>query len=151
MAGRYPKPDGERRNTHAPAFGWIVLAPKPRVKVPVLPPGSWSAATLDWWRLLWRRPQAVMWDPSGMSLWAAARLYEAMVQGDSAIAPLSAELRQIEDRHGLNPKAMLQLRWRVADPGDLEGVAAVPVASGPSSTSPRSARRRRVLRALDAS
>lgn len=24
-------------------------------------------------------------------------------------------MRQIEDRHGLNPKAMLQLRWRIVD------------------------------------
>jgi hypothetical protein len=130
-----------------PTFGWTVLAPKPRVKMPALPTGKWSAETRQWWRVLWRRPQAVMWDPTGLSLRTAARLYEAIVRGESALAPLSAELRQIEDRHGLNPRAMLQLRWRIADPGDLEGVAAGPDSTpGAGESSLPAARRRRLLR-----
>jgi hypothetical protein len=50
-----------------------------------------------------------------------------MVAGGD-IVRIAAEMRQHEDRHGLNPKAMLQLRWRVAageDQLDEQPAAAV--------------------------
>lgn len=74
-----------------------------------------------------------------MSLHGAARIYDRIVT-DGTSVPLEAELRQHYDRHGLSPKAMLQLRWRVGDPGELDEVASVRRADD--------ARRRRLLRAL---
>jgi hypothetical protein len=142
----YLKPDGERRTRHQPAFGWTLLAPKPKVRAPALPPGKWHAETRQWWKQLWGRPQAVMWDPTGITLTRAARLYEAIVSGGD-VARLSAELRQIEDRHGLK-KAMLQLRWRVGDPGDLDDEAAEPVRAKGRATSAEQIRRRRLLRSV---
>jgi hypothetical protein len=148
MAGRYPKTDAERRNHIAPAFSWVYLAPKPRVRTPPLPKRElgWHVETQRWWRSLWAAPQAAMWDPTGRTLWGWARLHDLAAR-EGTSAGLEAEMRQHEDRHGLNPKAMLQLRWRVVDPGDLDNVAAgpVPVKAAPEAT----ARRRRLMRSLD--
>jgi len=150
MAASYPKPAGEARTRHKPAFGrppegWVVLPRQHRVKAPALP-GSreWSAATREWWRRIWRLPQASQWDRSGESLHPAAVVFDKLIAGadDRAVAGLAAELRQIYDRHGLSPKAMLQLRWRVADV-DEEPTAAV---AESASSSDVSSRRRRLLR-----
>jgi len=111
---RYPKPDGEKVSRNAPAFAWATLPPRREGGAPPLPRGyRWREETIAWWEELWCRPQAAMWDPSGSTLEVYARLYDAMLAGGDVVR-ISAEMRQHEDRHGLNPKAMLQLRWRVA-------------------------------------
>lgn len=99
-----------------------------------------------WWADLWSAPQAVMWDPSGRTLWPSARLIDVALR-DGTSSALEAELRQHYDRHGLNPKALLQLRWRVGDPGDLVEEAEVSPVAGKSGMS--AARRRSLLRSLD--
>lgn len=144
VAGRYPKPDSERRNPNPPAFGWVILAPRPRVKAPALPKGrAWCPETVAWWRELWGRPQAAMWDETGITLHPAARLHD-LIATKGTTASLEAELRHHYDRHGLSPKGLLQLRWRVGDLGDLEQPPA------PSRrNSQTAARRRRLLRAVD--
>jgi hypothetical protein len=54
------------------------------------------------------------WDPTGRSLHTLALLHhELMTRRGQPRRSSSAEMRQHEDRHGLTPKAMLQLRWRV--------------------------------------
>jgi hypothetical protein len=113
---RYPKPDAERRNRTAPAFAWTELPREGRKgKPPALPAGrEWPTATKAAWTALWAKPQATQWDQSGGTLHRWAWLHADLVLGKGAAASLSAEMRQIEDRHGLSPKAMLQLRWRMA-------------------------------------
>jgi hypothetical protein len=68
-------------------------------------------------------------------MWVWAVLHHDLVVGDRAAASVSAELRQHEDRHGLNPKAMLQLRWRVVDEN----------ADLPDNAKPAKVRRMRVV------
>jgi hypothetical protein len=63
---------------------------------------------------LWRKPQASQWDPSGSSAVPMAVLYQDVQDWPDKSTAMLGELRQHEDRHGLNPKAMLQLRWRFA-------------------------------------
>lgn len=48
-----------------------------------------------------------------------ARYVRAMVRSEAADAPASlmAEARQLEDRLGLTPMAMLRLRWEISDDG----------------------------------
>jgi hypothetical protein len=77
----------------------------------------WHPKTVEWWAALWAKPQAVMWDQSGMSLFVLACLYDDQISGREDSVKVSSEMRQHEDKHGLNPKAMLQLRWRIADAG----------------------------------
>ena len=120
MPAAYPKPDGQKVTRHAPKFDWVSLPASgrsgPAPKLPSL--RKWRKVTRDAWADLWSSPQAFAWDQSGRTLhgWALAHhdAITAEENGRSATASL-AELRAIEDRHGLNPKAMLQLRWRVVD------------------------------------
>lgn len=126
--GRYPKDDDSRRNRNERAFDWTVLPLEGRPgPAPALPSWrEWTDATLDWWAELWARPQAVMWDQSGRSLHALALLHHEMMMDpfrkESRLPSITAEMRQHEDRHGLTPKAMLQLRWRVSStPTDGSG------------------------------
>ena len=126
MAASYPKPDGDAVTRHKQQFSWVDLpATGRRGNPPALPKrvaGSkaWSAQTKAAWRAMWKKPQATQWDQDGSSMHMWAMLHEDMIQAQkkekSIPASVAGEMRQIEDRHGLTPKAMLQLRWRVADP-----------------------------------
>jgi hypothetical protein len=127
MGASYPKPDDQRVNRNAPAFGWRDLPVAGRVgPVPKLPAWrKWDPATKRWWTVLWRKPQAVMWEQDGSSLVALACLWDDLVKGAAAVDRVSAEIRQHEATHGLNPKAMLQLRWRVVDGSEVDAAVAV--------------------------
>lgn len=120
MAGAsYPKPDGQKVTRHAPKFDWVSLPERREEPAPELPAWRlWNDKTVEWWTELWTRPQATQWDQDGSTLWTLACLYDDLISNRAEAAKVSAEMRQHEDRHGLNPKAMLQLRWRVS--GDSE-------------------------------
>jgi len=116
--GRYQKPGTERRNRNALAFDWTTLPLEGRQgPPPPLPPlRIWTADTQAWWEKLWATPQATQWDQSGRTLHTLALLHHHLVTNDKGdrVATIAGEMRQHEDRHGLTPKAMLQLRWRVS-------------------------------------
>lgn len=119
----YPKPEGERRNRNERALDWITLPTEGRAGPPPKLPDwrPWTDSTLSWWADLWSSPQAVRWDPSGRSLHRLAILHhQLMLDGQleperSRLTSISSEMRQVEARHGLTPKAMLDLRWRISD------------------------------------
>jgi hypothetical protein len=126
MGASYPKPDAQKVTRHAPAFGWRVLPAEGRKGAPPPLPTwrKWSTKTRAWWADLWSAPQAVAWDQTGRSLWTLAALFDSMAAGLVDVTKCSAEMRQHEDRHGLNPKAMLQLRWVIAEPEETPAAAA---------------------------
>lgn len=148
--GPAPKPDADRRRANAPTFGWVDLPAEgrtgPTPPLPAPPPwlselGGWPVATRVAWAEMWRSPQATQWAPSGISLHHWAEMHAvAAIKGPTAAA--LAELRQIEDRHGLNPAALLRLRWRIADR------EAQPPADAPKAAAAKKPkdRRARVLR-----
>lgn len=140
MGASYPKPDDERRNRVEPRFGWVNLPAKSGLTPPPLPAvRDWSEVTIGWWAELWSKGQATQWDPSGSSALPMAVLFQDLQdQPDRSKVPgLLAEMRQHEDRHGLNPKAMLQLRWRITD--DVPASTSKPAAK-PKKATPRRAR-----------
>lgn len=133
MPGPLPNPNARRRN--APTIAWVDLPPDPGVDVPFLPTWrGWLPNTVEWWAHLWSRPQARMWDPTGSTLWTLAALMDDVLAGDVELAKVAGEMRAHEDRHGLSPKAMGQLRWRLAadDVGAEVAVAGPSAASAPS-------------------
>lgn len=145
--GPAPKPDAERKRTNAPTFGWTDLpaagrdGPTPALPQPspwLAERGGWPVATRTAWATVWRKPQAVAWEQDGSTLhgWAQAHA-RAAIEGPTAA--LLGEMRQHEDRHGLNPAAMMRLRWRI-----VQGEAEVPVAEA-KKAKPKD-RRGRVLR-----
>jgi hypothetical protein len=114
MSGAYKKPDSQRVNRAVPKFEWTALPDARKGPPPKLPSSrKWDAQTRKWWADLWAKPQAVMWDESGQTLWILAALYDDLFSGAVEARKLSGEMRQHEDRHGLNPKALHQLGWRL--------------------------------------
>lgn len=89
---------------------------------------KWHVETRRLWREMWRRPQASQWDQTGLSLRAYIALLDDIHKGDTRYESVAAELRQIENLHGLSAKAMLQLRWRLPDPAEPQ--PSDPVADG---------------------
>lgn len=120
MAGRGPAPAETRRRSNAPARGdWVYLPPLEKPVLPALPKrakatGTWSARTRAAWAA-WRTDR-VTGEYSPADIQAAidlAYLYEEWVRG----ADVAAEIRQRQDRLGLNPKGKRDLRWKVASAG----------------------------------
>ncbi len=111
-----PKPAGQRRRRNA------------TVAMTGLPAGGRKGAPPAWpfdvkatsrertlWRRAWGTPQAVAWERLGWTD-SVARYVRLLVATEAPGAPMSvmAEARALEDRLGLNPMAMLRLRWEVA-------------------------------------
>ena len=119
MPGPAPKPDAERRRRNSSTFEWTLLPaagrPGPAPELPDL--RSWSLSTIAWWEDLWSCPQAVAWDQTGRTLVRLAILFDDMVKERPGAS--TTAMQQLEDRHGLNPKAMLQLRWRIVEEADV--------------------------------
>jgi hypothetical protein len=154
--GRYPKPDGERLgHSPSPVFGWTILPPARTEPAPDLPePPPWLAELKGWpvstraeWKRLWETPQATQWDQTGLTLhsWALMK-----AKGDllGPNASMLGELRQIEDRHGLSPKALLQLRWKVGGNPAAEQ-AETAKSTRTAKPRPRSNRKDRLLKIVE--
>lgn len=89
-------------------------------ETPPWPLGRASRPEVSLWEQLWACPQAVAWDELGWVRTVAryARITIA-AERPKAIAAVMSEARQLEDRLGLNPKAMRSLGWEIA--ADLGG------------------------------
>lgn len=116
MRGPLPKSAAERRRANAPTIPSTRLpASGYRGKVPGLSKHRrWSDATRRWWKSVWRSPMAAAWLPEHRHALErlALLLEEYAATGNEK---LLAEIRQLEDRFGLTPKALQQLRWEVVD------------------------------------
>jgi hypothetical protein len=138
--GRLPK-DGPTHKGHSQGMPWITLPREHSIPVPELPGWrAWHPSTLAWWRELWQLPQATQWDPTGESLTVMALLMNDVFIGKTTMQRASAELRQWGDRHGLSPKSMVNLRWRIAPETDSAATPVLPVEQ--SSSTARRARLR---------
>jgi len=91
-------------------------------KPPKWPLSEASADELALWAQLWKQPQAYAWERIGSERVVAryCRLLNIAEMRESAgaairgVAGLLGEVRQLEDRLGLSPMAMLRLRWQIA-------------------------------------
>jgi hypothetical protein len=139
------KPDSERANRNPKPFEWVDLPARngvPAPDLPVLPvkklkqaDGSvvdvqqvWPVWAVETWQRLWASPQSTQWSRtdhySAVEQWLT--LYVSFKNGDFSGAVLN-QLQRIEDKLGLNPKAMLALRWRysgevAAESGEIAAV-----------------------------
>lgn len=66
------------------------------------------------WVDLWRTPQAVAWERLGYFRVVARYSLLLELAECGAAAPIQGEVRQLEDRLGLTPKAMRMLLWEVS-------------------------------------
>jgi len=99
-----------------------------------------AALEVELWRDLWGTPQAVAWERMGWTR-EVAQYVRWKVKAELGDLDASKEARQLSDRLGLSPLAMLRLRWEVApdEVGEQRQQRA--------ATKPRSARQR--LRVVD--
>lgn len=81
------------------------------------------------WADLWRLPQAVMWERLS---WVreVAQYVRWKVQAEMGDLDASKEARMLADRLGLNPLAMLRLRWEISADEVAEQRAARPARRG---------------------
>lgn len=115
MPGPPPKPADQRRRTNAPRANTMLLPAEGRDgETPEWPLSSMRDGEPVVWADLWRTPQAVAWERLGWTR-SVARYCRSVVAADMPDAPVSllGEVRQMEDRLGLSPLAMLRLCWEV--------------------------------------
>lgn len=120
MPGPAPKKDSERRRRNAPMANTVKLPAAGRKGT--TPRWPLSGRTPKGWVGLWKKPQAVMWERNGDELLVARYLkLRNMVQDPVDISDVKptvlGELRQMEDRLGLSPMALLRLRWEIVEEG----------------------------------
>lgn len=125
--GPAPNPNARRRNAR-PAFRRLPASGRSG-EAPPWPLGKPTRGEADLWAELWASPQAVAWEDLGWARTVARYARIVLVAerrgGDRRIAIAAAtEARQLEDRLGLNPKAMRQLGWDIVATAEESGAAA---------------------------
>lgn len=120
MPGPIPKPPNQTRRPSRGTFTYLPTGGR-KGKAPPWPLGEPTARELDVWRRLWRLPQAAAWEAGGAFDITIARYawLKVSTEGDTS-ASMLGELRQLEDRLGLNPVSMARLRWVVDDHTEVE-------------------------------
>jgi hypothetical protein len=111
MPGPAPKPAEQRRRRNAPLANTVKLPAEGRSGVP--PAWPLGGAEPISWPALWATPQAAAWERLGWT-WVVARYARALEHANVGNVGVMAECRQLEDRLGLSPMAMLRLRWEIA-------------------------------------
>lgn len=71
------------------------------------------------WAELWATPQAAMWEQLAWSR-EVAQYVRWKIRGELGDLDAAKEARQWSDRLGLNPLAMLRLRWEIERTADAE-------------------------------
>ncbi len=112
IRGPLPKDAGQRRRRN-PVVPVVELT-GPGQKPPPLPTTVKVPATVRaWWRALWASPISQGFDVvDHPALTRIVVLWVRALDGRAAVGEL-AELRQLEDRFGLNPLARRRLGWRL--------------------------------------
>ena len=114
MPGPAPNPNARRRNARPdgmklPAGGRPGDPPAWPLPRPTKPERAL-------WAELWATPQAAAWESLGW-IRIVARYARLTVQAEKrgALTTLLGEVRQLEDRLGLNPMSMRRLMWTIVD------------------------------------
>jgi hypothetical protein len=115
VRGPLPKDAGQRRRRN-PVVP-VVAFSGPGRKPPPLPKTVKAPPTVRaWWRALWASPISQGFDVvDHPALVRIVVLWTRALDGRATIGEL-AELRQLEDRFGLNPLARRRLGWQVLSP-----------------------------------
>lgn len=92
------------------------------------------------WTELWATPQAVAWERLGWHR-IVAQFVRWQIRAEQCDKDAAQEARQLSDRLGLTPMALLRLRWEISE--DEVGKARV------EQTTSGGAKRRRSLKAVD--
>lgn len=116
MPGPLPKPDARRRNQ--PTIPTTALPASGRQGEPPQPPYDLGAAGAAWWLWAWSTPQSCAWNTGDLYVTGRRAVLEDLVAAGGPlkeVSPLIREMRELDDRLGLTPKGLAQLRWKIVD------------------------------------
>lgn len=118
MPGPLPKSADKRTRRNSATFETVMLPAEGRTG-PV-PRWPLSGRTPAGWKALWRMPQAIMWEKAGCVHIVARMLrIRTLVEDPMYLEDITAsalsELRLMEDRLGMSPKALRDLRWAIQE------------------------------------
>ena len=116
--GRPPKPEGQKVNRHKPTHAPVELPAVGPDRPAPSPSSELNADEERLWAAMWKQPEAAMWRDADVP--ALTRL--VTLQADRRAwhdNRLLAEMRQLEDRFGMNPTARRLLGWKLT--ADEEG------------------------------
>ena len=115
MPGPAPKPDAQRRRRNATVAMTRLPSEGRKGEAPEWPMRTHAGYDENLWDELWSTPQAVAWERLGAgTIRVVARYVVLLAEADVGEPKAAMEVRQIEDRLGLSPLAMLRLRWEIA-------------------------------------
>jgi hypothetical protein len=112
VAGRKPKPDGQKRNRVKSAIDWVEVLDIAFAGGPKLPrrEQGWPARTKQWWAAVSTMPHCVLWSATDWQFAIdTANVHALFAAGDARVAP---ELRQREKILGTTMDARRDLRIR---------------------------------------
>jgi len=125
--GQVPKPADQRARRN-PTIAMVQLPSEGyQGPVPEWPFEDHTAAEIKRWNRLWKTPQAAMWAKNDMSDLVARYVRNCLViengAASVALAYITSEVRQQEDRLGRSPLALMRLRWEISKDqvGELRG------------------------------
>ena len=110
--GPAPKPADQRRRRNPPKANTVKLPAEGRQGPP--PPWPLAGRTPNIWAELWRTPMAVVWERNGWQRFVARYVRVVLYAERSLDKSALAEARQMEDRLGLNPLALVRLEWEIS-------------------------------------
>lgn len=111
-----PPADPNSARSERRADGWTTLpAEGYQGRVPTFPLEEPLASEKKLWRLLWRKPQAIMWQRNGLTFQVAAYV-RAFLEANQRSAPASLKtaVLRMEDTLGISTVGLNALRWRIA-------------------------------------
>lgn len=119
MAGRGPAPSqssNARRGPKKPGFTQLPAVGR-HGDAPAWPLDKFNDNERALWNKVWSLPQAIMWERMRCEDTVAlyVRLFCEMADATSpaTMVKLGNEVRQLDSKLGLSPRAMLDLRWEV--------------------------------------
>lgn len=135
--GRPPKPAGQARNRNKPTHAEVYLPPGGRGgRVPTPMGATLKPEAVKLWRRLWKTPEASQWGDADVP--ALTRYVSLAIAPDLWLEKgVLGELRQLEDRFGLNPYGRRVSKWVIDDEPATEDapvLAVVPDAWRSAST-----------------
>ena len=116
MPGPPPKPPEQRRRRNATPSTVRLPAEGREGPIPPWPLSKPTKGEASVWGELWGTPQAVAWERLGWTR-TVGRYARLLVKSEKPGASTFScgEVRQMEDRLGLTPMAMLRLRWEIVE------------------------------------
>jgi hypothetical protein len=145
--GPPPKPDDQRRRRNKPTFDWVQLPADGRAGEPPELPSyrDWSELVRVWWAEVWSTPQALQWQPSGVTLWPLAELLEQLARGETPTHTVINSIMPLWRDHGLSPAGLQQRRWTITpavvesqrEPRRLASVSRLAAPPAPKASAPK--------------